>query len=92
MFKTRFAEICPVGTFNDSGTCNLCPPGHYSIEEGATSCNACAVATYQDSAGQTSCYLCDEDHTTPSEGSTSADDCYVDESKNFYKKSYKIQC
>ena len=52
---------CPVGSYSSrGGTCELCAPGFFSGQAGASECTACAAQQYAPTSGLSGCLDCNE--------------------------------
>ena len=59
----------------DGSSCEQCPVGHFSSEEGAAPCFPCQAGTFCDEKGCTSCTSCQPGKETASEGLGKCSEC-----------------
>ena len=92
--------LCSPGTFENQGTCSVCPKGTFSSVYGAHSCTKCPSGTYNTFEGSNSIYQCrpcPEDHFCPNDGTvflyqcSGYQVCYVGSVQPTYQKIERSQ-
>ena len=66
---------CPIGTYNDGGSCKDCIVGKYNPFAGATRCRDCTPGSICPAIGMPIGYMCEKGTYAESKGSTICDAC-----------------